>query len=72
MAHAHTTILNVARSGANIELSASQAHAHTTLLEAARIVVQLGSHATIDVSGQAASTAEEVAKIGGRNVTVRF
>lgn len=72
MAHAHTTILNVVRSGANIELSMGQPHAHTTLLEVARIVAQTGSHATIDVSGQAATTAEEIAKIGGRNVTVRF
>jgi hypothetical protein len=72
MAHAHTTVLDVARSGANIELSASQSHAHTTLLEVARIVVQMGSHASIDVSGQAAATALEIAKVGGKNVTVRF
>jgi hypothetical protein len=66
MTHAHTTILNVAKSGANIELSEGAPHAATTLIEVAKIVVSTGAHATIDVAKQAASTAEEIAKIGGR------
>jgi hypothetical protein len=72
MAHAYTTVLNVAKLGANIELSKEATHAASTLLEVARIVAQSGSHATIDVSGHAATTAEEIAKIGRQNVTVRF
>jgi hypothetical protein len=70
--HAHTTILNVAGSGADIEISGETWHPHTTLLEVAKLVVAAGSHATIDVSRHAPTTAQEIAKIGGRNVTVRF
>jgi hypothetical protein len=72
MTHAHTTVLNVARSGANIELSEGANQAVATLIEVVKIVVTTGAHATIDVGKHAPSTAEEIAKIGGRHVTVRF
>jgi hypothetical protein len=60
MAHAYTTVLNVAKLGANIELSREAKQAASTLLEVARIVAQSGCHATIDVTGHAAAAVRSV------------
>lgn len=70
MAHAHTTIIELARSGSNLDVGPG--HAHATVVEVAQIVAGNGAHATIDLTGNAAATVHEVARIGGRNVTIKI
>jgi hypothetical protein len=72
MSHAYDTVIAIARLGVNIELRAEARHAASTLIEVASTAAVTGAHAIIDVSGHAASTALEIARVGGKHVTIRF
>jgi hypothetical protein len=70
MTHAASTIIELAKSGANLDVGPGQAA--STVIEIAQIVAGTGAHATIDLSKPAAATVQEVARFGGRNVTVKL
>ncbi|MBS9958236.1 hypothetical protein [Vibrio alginolyticus] len=64
------TIENLARMGANIEITESTTLFPQTLENIVRICVAAGGHVTISSQGIFPQTLERLAQIGGNNITI--
>jgi len=69
MALLPNTVENLARMGANIEVTAETNYLPQTLENIVRIAVGAGGHVTIHAQGKLPQTLENLARIGGNSVT---
>lgn len=63
------TVENLARLGANIEITSETNYLPQTLENIVRIAAGAGGHVTIHAQGKLPQTLENLARIGGNNVT---
>lgn len=61
---------NLARLGANLEITSKAGYLSTTVETIVRIAVSKGTHVTVHADGFLSSTLENIARIGGKNVTI--
>lgn len=66
------TIENLARMGANIEITEGTTLFPQTLENIVRLCVTAGGHVTISSNGMFPQTLERLVQIGGNNVTIRI
>ncbi|MEZ8241972.1 hypothetical protein AB6C73_26355 [Vibrio splendidus] len=66
------TIENLARMGANIEITESTTLFPQTLENIVRLCVAAGGNVTISANGIFPQTLERLVQIGGNNVTIRI
>ncbi len=65
------TLEQLARIGANIEITDGVSYLPQTLELIVRIAAENGSHVTISANGKLPQTLEQLAKIGGNHLTIR-
>lgn len=69
MALGSETLKTLAGLGVNLEVGPG--YGSETLKSVVSIVVRKGAHITVDVSGLGSETAKTLARLGGRNITIK-
>lgn len=61
---------NLARLGVNLEITSKAGYLSSTVEQIVKIAVGKGAHVTVHADGFLSSTLENIARIGGKNVTI--
>lgn len=72
MTHLPQTIQNLAQIGVNLEISANANYLPKSLEDIVRIVVGRNCHITIHAGNHLPQTLEQLAHIGGKNLTIKI
>ena len=67
-----TSTKELAKLGANIEITGNCGHSSTSVKDIIKIVVAKGKHITVSAEKYSSTSLKEMVKLGGNNITIKI